>query len=145
MCKLFSRPFPSSVTGKLNSFAFNWTTSELHISITAPTEASKQAEIVISVTEEDDWGWDGEWYLRNVIRENGEHVGVVRVKTEKELEISGEGVRWWVENGWVVGSKLVKVRLGTGWQGKADVVVGMKGGSVVRSISEESLIRQQAE
>lgn len=125
MCKLFSRPFPSAVSGDLIGFNFNWTTSDLTVNVSPP--ASGDAEIVISVTEEDAWGWEGHWRLESVSTSTGERIGHVRVEDESELDINGKGVRWWVERAWVEGSKLVKIRLGTDWKGEAKVVVGLSG------------------
>lgn len=132
MCRLFSRPYPSAVSGDLLSFNFNWTTSELTVSVAPPQgdDSSTHAidpEIVVSVTEEEEWGWDGGWHVRSVTNLMGERVGSVRVEREADLEKGAQtGVRWWLERGWVEGSKLVKIRLGTDWQGRADVVVGMR-------------------
>lgn len=127
MCKLFSRPYPSAVQGTLESFAFNWTTSELTVSVT-PSDGD--AEIVVSVTEEDEWGWDSAWRLLRVTKD-GERIGTARVQHESDLERAQTGVRWWVEKSWVEGSKLVKIRLGTDWEGKAEVVVGMNDAQVL--------------
>lgn len=141
MCKLFSRPYPSAVSGELLGFAFNWTTSELTVSASPPPEGD--AEIVISVTEEDSWGWDGSWRLLSVSKPDGERIGSRRVEDEEELEVKGTGVRWWVERAWVEGSKLVKIRLGTDWQGPAEVVVGLTGGmGPVVQLTEENMFDQ---
>lgn len=137
MCKLFSRPFPSAVSGELISFHFNWNTSELTVHAAPP--AHGDAEIVISVTEEDAWGWEGSWRLQSVSTEDGERIGHKRVEDESELDMGAKGVRWWVERAWVEGSKLVKIRLGTDWTGSAKVVVGLSGpkGEGVKVLEEE--------
>lgn len=127
MCRLFSRPYPTSVSGDLHSFLFNWNTSQLTVTASPSATQQTETEIVISVTEEDEWGWDGEWTLLSVTKDDGEQIGMVRVEREQDLDHHTTGVRWWVERAWVEGSKLVKVRLGRDWQGKADVVIGMVG------------------
>lgn len=139
MCKLFSRPYPSAVSGTLHSFAFNWTTSELNVTVT-PNQGT-DGEIVISVTEEEEYGWTHSWRLLHVSRENGERIGHRRLQTEEELDMEGQGVRWWVEKSWVDGSKLVKIRLGNDWPAdeKADVVVGMADAQV---LTEENMFEQ---
>jgi endoglycosylceramidase len=124
MCKLFSRPYPSAVYGDLLGFNFNWTTSELTVRVAPPKDG--EAEVVISVTEEDEWGWDGAWRLQHVAKADGERMGSVRVEKEKDLKKGGGGVRWWVEKAWVEGSKFVKIRLGEGWEGEATIVVGLE-------------------
>jgi hypothetical protein len=124
MCKLFSRPYPSAVYGDLLGFNFNWTTSELTVRVAPPKDG--EAEVVISVTEEDEWGWDGSWRLQHVGKADGERIGSVRVEKEKDLRKGGTGVRWWVEKAWVEGSKFVKIRLGEGWEGEATIVVGLE-------------------
>jgi len=120
---MFSRPYPSAVSGELVSFNFNWTSSELSV-ISKP--AGEDAEIVVSVTEEDEWGWDGIWHVASVTNELGEKIGVTRLDKEEDLNTPSNGVRWWTEKGWVEGSKFVKVRLGKDWTGQAEVVVSMK-------------------
>lgn len=141
MCRLFSRPYPTSISGDLHSFVFNWNTSQLTVTASPVPHQQTETEIVISVTEEDEWGWDGEWTLMNVINEDGTHIGTRRVEKEEDLDVhTGSGVRWWVERAWVEGSKLVKIRLGKDWRGKADVIVGMVGSSFdVRSDETDDL------
>ena len=134
MCKLFSRPYPVSVAGELVHYHFNWTTSLLHVTVKPPP--TSQAEIFVTVTEEDDWGWDGEWVLKTVSRADGEHIGHVRVEREEDLERSQSGIRWWVERAWVEGSKLVKIRLGDEWRGEARLVIGMEGSAAVFNVEE---------
>lgn len=112
MCRLFSRPYPTSVSGDLHSFLFNWNTSQLTVTASPSVKQQNEAEIVISVTEEDEWGWDGEWTVLSVTKDDGERIGTKRVEKEQDLDHHTTGVRWWVERAWVEGSKLVKVRLG---------------------------------
>ena len=125
MCKLFSRPYPSAVTGSLLAYHFNWTSSALIIRILAPED--REAEVEISVTEEDGWGWDGEWRLLSAVSQNGENLECVRVKSEEDLRSEALGVSWWTETSWVEGSKLVKVRLGQDLKGEAEIAIGMVG------------------
>lgn len=146
MCKLFSRPYPTAVSGTLDSFHFNWTTSELHVTMTpnkAPHSSTsapdKDGEIVISVTEEEEWGWTTPWRLLHVDKPGGERIGHKRVQKEDELDKEEQGVRWWVERSWVEGSKLIKIRLGTDWEGPATVVVGMENAKV---LGEETMFEQ---
>jgi endoglycosylceramidase len=137
MCKLFSRPYPSAVSGDLLGFNFNWTTSEL--TVRAAPQKTGDAEIIISVTEEDEWGWDGSWRVTSVTNTEGERVGTVRVEKEEDREGGRNGVRWWVERAWVEGSKLVKIRLGEDWVGGAEVVVAMarREGQLIQAWEEE--------
>lgn len=137
MCKLFSRPYPTAVSGDLISFNFNWTSSELHIKASPPP--SGDSEIVVAVTEEDEWGWEGNWYLKSISNVSGERIGIRKVDDENELENPMKGVRWWVEKSYVEGSKLVKIRLGTDWNGPADAIIGLSG---VKVLEEDHLFDQ---
>lgn len=92
MLHLFSRPYPSSISGVVNSFDFDMNTQTFQLTYTPATSATNYT--IISINEDFDAGW-GEW-LVGLERPNGGKVDEGRVKLEK---VAGS-VRVWVMPGW---------------------------------------------
>ena len=121
MCKVFSRPYPSLVRGTLHAYSYDWDLYQLKIRLSPLKHGD--AEVEVSVTESEEWGYAGHWALLSL----GGIAGSL-VTVERGANCSGvvEYPTWWIEQGRVEGSKLVKIKLGRAWQGMAEVIVGME-------------------
>lgn len=124
MCKVFSRPYPSSIRGTLRAYVFDWNARELSISVSPPTTGD-EAEIVIAVTESSRWGYL-DWQVLGLRNAEGGNVDVEQLTDKSRLELDG-GPRWWTEQGRIAGSKRILVRLGRAWTGDAELTIGQNG------------------
>jgi len=121
MCKVFSRPYPSSVRGTLHAFAFDWNTKQLSISLSSPS-TGEEAEVIIAVTESARWGYS-DWQVLGLRHPDRGTIDVEQVIEYSRLELD-EGPRWWTEQGRIAGSKRILVRLGKAWTGDAELTLG---------------------
>ncbi len=124
MCKVFSRPYPTSVRGVLRAFSYDCDARNISIRISPPTDG-EEAEVIVAITEDSRWQYS-DWQILSVQDAKGSFVKVNRMLEEIEVE-KDEGPRWWIEQGRVCGSQRLFLRLGMSWTGEAEIAIGQPG------------------